>query len=104
MEQIIPERYAGIIGIGVMYLWGTASVTWVSWAQSEVLFMKIIGVAGALLASLCGIAIYLYVSGIESQLRVTREKIVLYENEAKIWSEQAQLAISHLEQDRAKSS
>ena len=56
MNQLIPERCAGLIGLGVMYLWGATLLVWVDWTQSEVIFVKIVGVSGAVLASLIGVA------------------------------------------------
>ena len=102
MNQHIPERYAGLIGLGLMYLWGATLLVWVDWAQSEVIFVKIIGVAGAALASLSGVATFLYVNGLESEVKDLRAKSSCIEAQAKEWKDQAQLAISLLEKGRSK--
>lgn len=102
MEQLIPQRYAGLVGLGLMYLWGATLLVWVDWIQSEVLFVKVFGIVGAALASLSGIAVFLYVSSLESQLKKIKEKNEFHEAQAKEWMDQAQLAISLLEKERAK--
>lgn len=102
MEQTIPQRYAGLIGLGLMYLWGTTLLVWGDWIQSDVLLVKCIGIMGALLASLSGLAIFLYVSDLETQLRSIKEKNALNETQAQEWKDQSQLAISLLEKERAK--
>lgn len=102
MAQTIPQRYAGLIGLGLMYLWGTTLLVWVDWTQSDVLLVKSIGIIGALLASITGIAIFLYVSGLETQLRTIKEKNAFNETQAQEWKGQSQLAISLLEKERAK--
>lgn len=103
MSQLIPERYAGLIGLGLMYLWCATLLVWVDWTQSEVIFVKIIGFAGAALASLSGIAAFLYVNGLESEVKDLRAKNSFNESQAKEWKDQAQLAISLLEKERSKS-
>jgi len=60
-----------------MYLWGATLVGWVDWAQSEVVFSKVVGIAGMALASLSGIAAFLYVNGLESQVKRLQEKMSL---------------------------
>lgn len=101
MNQLIPERYAGFIGIGLMYLWGSTLLVWVSWTQSEVIFVKIVGIAGAALASLSGLATFLYVSDLESKVKDLRAKNTFNEGQAKEWKDQAKLAISLLEKERS---
>lgn len=103
MNQLIPERYAGLIGLGLMYLWGATLLVWVDWTQSEVVFVKIVGFAGAALASLSGVATFLYVNGLESKVKDLRAKNSFNEAQAKEWKDQAQLAISLLEKERSKS-
>jgi hypothetical protein len=83
MNQLIPERYAGLIGLGLMYLWGATLIVWVDWAQSEVIFVKIVGFAGAALASLSGLSTFLYVSGLESEVKELRSKNSFYEAQEK---------------------
>lgn len=102
MDQLISKRYAGLIGLGLMYLWGCAIIVWVDWTQSEVLFVKVVGIGGFALAFLSGIAIIFYVTGLESQLEKEKENNKLYKAQAKAWREQAQLATSQLEKERGK--
>ena len=102
MNQLIPERYAGLIGFGLMYLWGATLLVWVDWTQSDVIFVRIIGVAGAAFASLSGVATFLYVNGLESEVKDLRAKNSFNEAQAKEWQDQAQLVISLLEKERSK--
>ena len=102
MNQLIPERYAGLIGLGLMYLWGATLIVWVDWTQSEVVFVKIVGIAAAALASLSGLSAFLYINGLESEVKELRAKSSFNESQAKEWKDQAQLAISLLEKERAK--
>ena len=102
MNQLIPERYAGLIGLGLMYLWGATLIVWVNWTQSEVIFVKIVGIAGAALASLSGLSAFLYVNGLESEVKELRANNSFNEAQAKEWKDQAQLAISLLEKERSK--
>lgn len=69
MSRLIPERYAGLIGFGLMYLWGSTLLAWVDWIQSYGIFEQIVGIAGVALASLSGIASFLYVNGLESEVK-----------------------------------
>ncbi|TKB66209.1 MAG: hypothetical protein E8D52_17770 [Nitrospira sp.] len=103
MSQLIPERYAGLIGLGLMYLWGATLLVWVGWIQSYGILEKIVGVTGVALASLSGIATFLYVNGLESEVKDLRAKNSFNEAQAKEWKDQAQLAISLLEKERSKS-
>jgi hypothetical protein len=103
MNQFIPEKYAGLIGLGLMYLWAATLIVWVDWTQSSVIFVKIVGIAGAILASLSGVATFLYVNGLESEVKDLREKASFHAAQAKEWQDQAQLAISLLEKERTKS-
>lgn len=102
MNQLIPKRYAGFIGLGLMYLWGSTLLVWIDWTQSEIIFNKIIGISGAALASLSGLATFLYVNGLESDVKDLRAKNSFNEAQAKEWKDQAQLAISLLEKERSK--
>ena len=103
MNQLIPEKYAGLIGLGLMYLWGATLFVWVDWTQSSVIFVKVVGIAGAVLASLSGVAAFLYVNGLESEIKDLRAKNSFNAAQAKEWQDQAQLAISLLEKERSKS-
>lgn len=97
MDQLNLKRYAGLIGLGLMYLWGCAIIVWVDWTQSEVLFVKVVGIGGLALASLSGIAVFFYVNGLESQLKKEKENNKLYKEQVKVWREQAELASSQIE-------
>ena len=103
MNQIISERYAGLIGFGLMYLLGATLLVWVDWTQSDIIFEKIVGVAGAVLASLSGVGTFFYVNGLESEVKELRAKNSFNEAQAKEWKDQAQLVISLLEKERSKS-
>jgi hypothetical protein len=103
MEKTLPRRYTALIGFGLIYLWATTLIVWVDWSQSDVLFVKSIGVIGASLASLSGIAIFLHVSDLETQLRASKEKNALNEALAQEYKDQSQLAILLLEKERSKS-
>ena len=102
MNQLISQRYASLIGLGLMYLWGVTLLVWVNWVQSEVIFVKVIGFSGAALASLSGLSVFLYVSGLESEVEELRSKNSFNEAQAEEWRDQAQLLISLLEKERAK--
>lgn len=74
MNQTISKRHAGSIGLGLMYLWGTTLIFWVDWVQSEVIFVKVAGIVGAALASLSGLATFLYANSLESEIKDLIEK------------------------------
>lgn len=101
MSYVIPSRYAGLIGLGLMYLWGATLTGWVGWSQSDVLLVKVVAIVGMLLASASGISTFLYVNDLEVQLRKLRETSEFFETQAKEWMDQSQLAISLLEKERA---
>lgn len=90
------------MGLGLMYLWGATLLVWVDWTQSEVIFVKVVGIAGAALATLSGLATFVYVSGLESKLHDLAEKNSFNEAQAKEWRDQAKLAVSLLEKERSK--
>ena len=83
MTQLIPERYSGLVGLGVGYLWVVTVLFWMDWTQSEVIFVKIVGFAAAALASLSGLSVFLYVDGLESEVKDLRSKNCFYEEQAK---------------------
>lgn len=85
-----------------MYLWGATLLFWVDWTQSEVIFVKVVGIAGTAMACLSGLATFLYINGLESELKELRAKNSFNEAQAKEWKDQAQLAISLLEKERSK--
>lgn len=103
MNQLIPERYAGLIGFGLIYLWCATALVWVDWMQSDVIFVKIVGAAGSALASLSGVATFFYINGLESEVKDLRSKNSFNEAQAKEWKDQAQLAFALLEKERSKS-
>jgi hypothetical protein len=103
VNQILREKYAGFICLGLLYLWGATLIVWADWTQSSVIFVKVVGIVGAILASLSGIATFLYINGLESEVKDLRVKNSFHEAQAKEWLDQAQRAISSLEKERAKS-
>lgn len=92
MDSAGPDRYAGMLGLGLMYLWGATLFGWIEWYQSEILFVKVVGIIGMVLASLTGISTFLYVNGLESKLKQSQEKSEFYEAQAKAWMNQTQQA------------
>lgn len=102
MALITPKRYAALVGIGMMYLWGATLLAWVDWWRSEIIVVKTVGIVGMALASLSGIAAFFYVNDLESQVKMLKEKKEFLEDQAKEWMNQAQLAISLLEKERNK--
>lgn len=102
MKQTIPQRYAGLISFGIIFLWTTTLLVWVDWSQSDVLLVKSIGVICTLLTSLSGIAIFFYVGDLETQLRDTEEKNAFNEALAQEFKEKLQHAIALLEKEREK--
>jgi hypothetical protein len=66
--EIIPKRYASLIGLGVMFMWASAIVAWSGLWTSDNLIAKTLGLLGACLVSVSGIAIFLYTSSLEERL------------------------------------
>ncbi len=101
MKSTISERYASLIGLALMYLWGVAALYWLDWVQSDVFFRQAFGFAGAILASVSGISLFLYIGEISSEVKELRKTNSFNEAEANEWRHQAQVAIAILEKERA---
>ena len=102
MTRLIPERYAGLVAFGIMYLWVSTILLWVEWTKSESNLLQIIGFAGAILASVSGLAIFFYTNGLESELKDLKAKNSFHESQANEWKEQAQCVIDVLEKERSE--
>ena len=69
MNEIIPRKYSGIVGLGLLYLWGCAAFFWVDWLNSYSALEKVIGIIGSLFVAASGIAVFIYTNSVESRLR-----------------------------------
>jgi len=86
-EQLIPKSRAWIVGLGLMYLWLFAILFFVRLGDGAALI-------GGGLASVSGIAVFLYVGGLERETNELAKSNALYKAEYERWKEQAQTAIS----------
>jgi hypothetical protein len=79
VDRTIPERYAGLVGLGLMYLWMCALFFWLDLAESVDIFKKVIGYGGMALTSVCGIAAFFYTSDLESELKNLKGRNSFYD-------------------------
>ena len=86
-EQIIPKNRAWIVGLGLLYLWLFALLYFFSLGSGAALI-------GGGLASLSGIAVFLYVGSLERETNELAKSSAMYKAEAEKWMEQAQTAIA----------
>lgn len=103
MNSIIPKRYIWLVGLGLMYMWGTALVAWLDLWQSSQIGLRIIAFLGAALVSLSGIAISFYTNDLELKVKRLNERNERNKAEAAEWKKQAQLAITLLRKERNRS-
>ncbi|OGT02137.1 MAG: hypothetical protein A2143_00635 [Gallionellales bacterium RBG_16_57_15] len=88
MNSKTRKSYAGLIGLGFMYMWCCAALYWVG---SGVWFI------GAGLVSVSGIAVFFYVNSLEKELNSITQRNEQSSTEAMHWKSQAQIAIAKLE-------
>ncbi len=67
-SEIIPKRYAGLIGLGVLFMWASAIVAWSGLWMSDDTIAKLLGFLGSCLVSASGIAVFLYTSSLEERV------------------------------------
>ena len=103
MEVTSSNKYAGWIGLGLLYMWGCAIVPWANFSNSYQLWIKVIAFLGAALLSASGVTVFLYVSNLEEKLRQSVERNSINEADADYWKDQAQYAIKFIEKERGKS-
>ena len=96
-DSLIPKHYAGLIGLGLLFMWGAALVSWIRLSQSPNGALMLIGFLGAATVSASGIAIVLYIADLESKVRKLTESNNFNESQAETWKEQAQRAIAMLD-------
>jgi hypothetical protein len=103
MINFLETHRAALVGVGLMYLWLTASLLFVPGTQSRSIVINLASFAGAALVSVSAIATFFYINNLE--LRAEKLKARNEENEklAKYWQDQSQRAISYLEEERQKS-
>ena len=90
MNESIPKRYAGWIGLGVMFMWGFALVFWADLLKSNNIVTKTLGLLGAGITSASGIAIFLYASSLEQEVARLKELSESNATEARFWRNQAE--------------
>lgn len=98
----ITSRYAGVIGLGIMYLWAATIFVWIDWIKSDTVAKSIVGIIGVLLASASGVSAFLYLAHLEARLKELEESNVRNESQAHEWMDQAQFTISLLEKEHKK--
>lgn len=67
MNKQTRKKYGGLIGLGLMYMWGCAILYWVDSA---------ISLLGAGLVSISGIAVFFYINSLESELDKPDRRVV----------------------------
>jgi len=100
MHETIPKKYAGLIGLGLMFMWGCAILYWVEWTNSYSTFENVIGTVGGMLVSASGLGIFLYTNDIESKLKEQEKQNAFNREQAEYWQDQAQTVIEVLERER----
>lgn len=91
MNEKTREKYGGLIGIGLMFIWACSMLYWVS-SHGEV-----VGLVGAITTSICGTATFFYTNSIQTELRSVSEKNEANKAHAIFWQDQAQSAISKID-------
>lgn len=84
-------KSAGLIGLGLLFVWGCALLFWVDLANEYATWKKVVGTMGAALVSLSCLALALYTSRqeqraaeLERQLAAEREATAMLRNEARL--------------------
>lgn len=97
MRKLGRKRYAGIIGIGFLYIWACAALIWVDLWNSGKTFGEIAGFFGIALVCLSGIAIVFYTSALEQESKDLSKRLEIYEASASYWESQANKAFDEIE-------
>ena len=99
-NTITSKQYAGLVGLGLLYIWGAAIMAWLDLWQSQHAGMRVGAFLGMGLTSASGIAIAFYTSGLEIKLEQLAEKNQISQSEAEYWKDQAQVSLACLEKER----
>ena len=91
------SRYIGLIGLGLMFMWGSALMPWIDFSRSHHVAPQLMGFLGACLVSATGLATFLYVNFLEGEVKRLKERNETNEAEAQMWKDQAQQALSMIE-------
>lgn len=84
------SKSAGLIGLGLVFVWGCALLFWIDLASEYATWKKVMGTAGAALVSLSCLALALYSSRqekraaeLERQLAAEREASAMLRNQVR---------------------
>ena len=90
MNEIIPRRYVGLVGVGLMFMWGLALLFCVNLWKSSDSVVKAIGLLGSGITSASGIAIVLYTDSLEQKVQRLKDCSDSHAAEARFWRTQAE--------------
>lgn len=84
------SKWAGLIGLGLMFVWGCALLFWIDFADGYATWKKAVGFVGAGLVSLSCLALFMYTSRqeqraaeLEQQLAAEREATAMLRNQVR---------------------
>ena len=97
LQSVVPKRYAGLVGLGLMFMWGSALMTWMNLWESTSLLMKTLGLLGLALVTASGLAIAFYTNGIEQELKEAIEQSQRNAEAAREYRNQAKNALDFID-------
>lgn len=68
------KQYGSWVGVGLLFMWGSALIAWVDLWNSANLGAKALGFIGGCLVSASGIAIAIYTSALEQKLNSLQQQ------------------------------
>lgn len=77
MSKAKNNNYTGLIGLGLLYMWGCAIITWMDLWNSTNTFSNVLAFFGVAAVSISGIAVGFYTSALEKEIKELKEKISL---------------------------
>lgn len=77
MSKAKNNNYAGLIGLGLLYMWGCALITWMDLWNSTNTFSNILSFFGMAAVSISGLAVVFYTSALEKEIKELKEKTSL---------------------------
>ena len=86
------KRYAKLIGLGVLFIWGSALVSWVPWLNSVSIVTQAIAVIAVGITTASGISVLFYCDSLEQQVTHLHHENSLYKEEALQYRHAAQIA------------
>jgi hypothetical protein len=98
MAEHRNKSRAGLIGLGLLYMWVCAAIAWIDLWNSSNPFANGFAFIGMAMVSVSGLAIVFYTSSLDEKVKKLEDRLDATEYEASRWKSQAENALEMLEE------